>query len=52
MRTANESTGYIRREGFGLEMDFGPMVLDFGPMTMVLKRIACEHKCMFHCVTM
>ena len=37
MRATDESTGYIRRDGFGSEMDFGPRVLDFSPMIMVLK---------------
>ena len=24
---ADESAGYIRKDGFGLEMDFGPMIM-------------------------
>ena len=56
MRATDESAGYIYRESFGSEMDFGPRFIiwtlvpwfqDYG-----FKRIECEHECMFHRVAM
>jgi len=50
MRAADESAGHIRRDGLQsqvYDMDFGPRVLNFDPMIMVLKELHVSIKACF-----